>query len=426
MKKQLLIGIVGLCMSAISAYANNVETLTPQECSIDNKLVYEPINVINIKFAGHIDIAEDARAIITCGEKTIATGVFTSEAYRKEGYAVIAFDNLILPKGCSYKLEISEGAIYLQNNPTIKTENLKFGFEVPEKITGAECSVKNGSVVMSEKLIYFEYKTETEPIGNPIMTLYREGVPVRTLEAHVGWDWNLGQAYVDFGNGMNFEDGVNFSLVLPEGSLTPRFRTDITNEEARVDFVGGYTEPTEPINYVWCSLFDNHNNDVLDEVSFFYDQAVMLSPNPKIQLLDTDKKLIMEVTPILIEENGQWIVSCNFEGVKVPENGCYIIIPEGTVISANGDVKVNATNSLGVNVTTGVGEVSTNDIEIKVSDRRLIIDNAPIGKIILVYSVDGKKVIDHLIFSKHLTLELPSKDIYIVSINGKAYKIATQ
>ena len=57
MKKHLFLGIVGLCMSAISAYANDVETLIPQECSIENKLVYEPINQVHLEFTAHVDIA---------------------------------------------------------------------------------------------------------------------------------------------------------------------------------------------------------------------------------------------------------------------------------------------------------------------------------------------------------------------------------
>lgn len=423
MKNYLLISIIGLCMLSIPAYADGDETLTPRKCSIENKLVYEPINEVYITFASHIGIAKDAKATITCDGKTMATGVIGSYTYKEEGIATIAFDKIVLPKGKSYKLEIPAGAIYLEGTPTVKTGNLKFDFTVPEKITGAECTVENGSVVVTERSIWFYYKTETEPIGNPTMTLYREGVPVRTLKAHVGWDWDLGQVYADFGKEMNFEKGVHFSLVLPEGSLSPRFRTDITNEEARVDFIGGYTKPLESISYVWCSLFDNHNIDVIDEVRFFYNQAVVLSPNPKILLLNVDQTLIKEVIPVLTEENGQWVVSCNFGGVKVPEKGCCITIPEGTVISANGDVVVNAKNTFDVNVTTKIGNVSNRNIEVKASDGRVVIDNAPIGGKLYVYSAEGKKVAERLVSSPRLTLELPSKGIYIVAINGKAYKV---
>ena len=106
MKKHLFLGIVGLCMSAISAYANEVATLVPQECSIENKLVYEPINQVHMEFTAHVDISKDAKATITCGDKTMATGVITSDTYMEKGIALVTFEKLVLPKGKSYKLEI--------------------------------------------------------------------------------------------------------------------------------------------------------------------------------------------------------------------------------------------------------------------------------------------------------------------------------
>ena len=133
---------------------------------------------------------------------------------------------------------------------------------------------------------------------------------------------------------------MHYSLVLPEGSLRPRFRTDITNEEAKVDFVGGYTEPMETINYVGCNILDNKDG-VLNEVRFFYNQPIMLSPNAKIQLFGNNNKLIKEATPVLTKEKEQWVVSCNFGGVEVPHEGCYIVIPAGSIISANGNVVVS-------------------------------------------------------------------------------------
>ncbi len=229
MKKHLLICIIGLCMLAIPTFAEGNEILTPTSCTIENKRVYEPLNVTNIYFAGKITVAEDAKALITCDGKTVATGTIKSDTYQEQGIAVISFDKLILPKGRSYQLEVPSGTISLKSNPTMKAENLKFSFTVPSKIQGKYCSVKDGSTVTSERLICFYFETETEPIGEPEMTLYREGLPVRTFKANVGWDWNLGQAYADFGEKMNFEKGVHYSLVLPEGSLRPRFRTDITH-----------------------------------------------------------------------------------------------------------------------------------------------------------------------------------------------------
>ena len=155
MKKHLFLGIVGLCMSAISAYANDVETLIPQECSIENKLVYEPINQVHLEFTAHVDIAKDAKATITCGDKTMATGVITSDTYMEKGIALVSFEKLVLPKGKSYKLEIPAGAIFLKSAPDVKNGDLKFDFEVPEKIISTDCSVKSGSSVEHDARIWF-------------------------------------------------------------------------------------------------------------------------------------------------------------------------------------------------------------------------------------------------------------------------------
>ena len=48
-------------MFAIPTYADGNEVLTPTKCSIENKLVYEPINEVYITFASHIGIAKDAK-----------------------------------------------------------------------------------------------------------------------------------------------------------------------------------------------------------------------------------------------------------------------------------------------------------------------------------------------------------------------------
>ena len=167
----------------------------------------------------------------------MATGVITSDTYMEKGIALVTFEKLVLPKGKSYKLEIPAGAIFLKSAPDVKNGDLKFDFEVPEKIISTDCSVKSGSSVETEEHIWFYYGTETEPVGSPTMTLYREGVPVRTFDAHVGWGLEPGAGICDFGmKDEILRKASNYSLVMPEGSLSPRFRTDITNEETRVDF----------------------------------------------------------------------------------------------------------------------------------------------------------------------------------------------
>ena len=94
MKKHLLICIIGLCMLAIPTFAEGNEILNPTSCTIENKRVYEPLNVTNIYFAGKITVAEDAKALITCDGKTVATSIIKSDTYQEQGIAVISFDEL--------------------------------------------------------------------------------------------------------------------------------------------------------------------------------------------------------------------------------------------------------------------------------------------------------------------------------------------
>ncbi len=66
-------------------------------------------------------------------------------------------------------------------------------------------------------------------------------------------------------------------------------------KKAALHFVGGYEEPLPSINYVWCSLFDNHPTDVLGEAAFYYNQVVMLSSDPKVQLYGDNSEMVKEV-----------------------------------------------------------------------------------------------------------------------------------
>ena len=141
-------------------------------------------------------------------------------------------------------------------------------------------------------------------------------------------------------------------------------RSDISNEEAIVNFIGGYTEPVEPLTYTWCSLFDHHPSDKLNEVIFYYDQPVMLSENPVVQLCEAHEgTMVKEVVPTMRNENGQWLLVADFDGFPLAmETGYSVVIPEGILITKDGDVVVNTRNVTSVGNTTEIEgvEASTN------------------------------------------------------------------
>lgn len=195
------------------------------------------------------------------------------------------------------------------SDPTIEIDvnELKSDDILPLRIEDENCPGVRGdifSLTFSDKDNKFS-QYETAPVDGAKAILLREGVPVREYYCDVSWDWNLGYAGIDFGENINFENGVRYSIQLPAGSTSALYRTDIVNEEAIVNFIGGYTEPVKPIQYTWCSLFDNHTTDVLGEVKFYYDRPIALSANPIIKLnIENENLTVKEVVPTISEENG--------------------------------------------------------------------------------------------------------------------------
>ncbi len=269
---------------------------------------------------------------------------------------------------------------------------------------------------------------ETAPVNGGKAILLREGVPVREYDCDVSWDWNLGYAGIDFGENINFENGVRYSIQLPAGSTSALYRTDIVNEEAIVNFIGGYTEPVKPIQYTWCSLFDNHTTDVLGEVKFYYDRPIALSANPIIKLnIENENLTVKEVVPTISEENGDWVLAADFENIPlISEKGYTIIIPEGTIVSKEGDVVVNQRNVMEIGSSSGIVEIENREVSINSANGVISIGQIFKGCNIKLFSLDGTMIYNTKTSEGNVSISVPTFGVYLLSINGKTYKIAVK
>lgn len=414
-------------------YAGSTDKLLPVGNSIENRLVYEPIEVVYLDFSVAIAISDGAKATITCDGERMAEGVITMGDARGQRQAAILFDKTILPKGKSYKLEVPAGAIYTRDQPTIVMDSYVTPFTVPEYITTRGCSILEGDTVGYANSISFDYDTETEPLGTPMGTLYREGVPIKSVAVYITWDWDLGQMHAHFEKYVDFEEGVHYTFTLPEGSMTPRFRTDITNAESSVNFIGGAaTPPAEvpnpipPLSFVKCSLYDwTTPQEVLNEVYFYYDEPIKLSDDPKIQLFDgSDKSLIKEVIPTLMREDDWWIVACDFGGVRIPDEGAMLIITEGSVLRAGDNKGQNDKNTIRITPTPqSTDQVEANNPSIYGHNGQIIIDNAPMGELVSVYAVDGGLIAREVISAHSFVLSVEPNAVYVVSLLGRTYRV---
>ena len=383
MKKLLLCCLVGLSMLLVKPlYAGSTDKLLPVGNSIENRLVYEPIEVVYLDFSVAIAISDGAKATITCDGERMAEGVITMGDARGQSQAAILFDKTILPKGKSYKLEVPAGAIYTRNQPTIVMDSYVTPFSVAVDIT---------------------------------------------------WDWNLGQMHAHFGEYVDFEEGVHYTFTLPEGSMTPRFRTDITNAESSVNFIGGAATPpsgtpdqTPSLCFVKCSLFDGTtHSDILNEVYFYYNEPIKLSDDPKIQLFNySDKSLIKEVTPTLTHDDVWWIVACDFGGVRIPDDGATLVITAGSILRAGDNKGQNDKNTIRVTPTPqSTDQVEANNPSIYGHNGQIIINNAPIGELVSVYAVDGGIIAREVISAHSFVLSVEPNAVYVVSLQGRTYRV---
>lgn len=401
--KKSVITFLCLITGVVPTIAAESDTLQPECCSVGHHPFTAPLSEIYFNFDGGIMLLDGASATVECEGETVAVASNLEVSNyrgskRTQGTLSVIFEEQNLPKGKTYTVCVASGSIALEDNEKITNAQIEQNFDVPENLGEAHIDLEDGAVIPTVSAsVYqafptFYWSIETEPAENPYFILYREGVPVREIPAHIAWDWNLGQAHAAVQETMNFEQGVNFTLTLPAGSAHARLRDDIVNEEVSFNFIGGYTQPIQELNYSWCSLFGDHSN-VLNEVTFIYQAPIHLAENAVIQLWYADgSALIMEAPAYINTDINCFAVTADFGGYEMTsEKGYSLVIPAGSVIADYGDPAVNHRCSIPVSASSGIHSLTEKDCSAPIYDlngRR--VKNPIPGN---VYVRDGKTTI---------------------------------
>lgn len=389
MKKIVIMSLISL---AAFVFASRAEAsgLDPEYCTLESRpKVFTPITYVGFGFDCAIEVAENSTVAIYCGDELIVTKALSVSNYygddSEEGTLIIDFEDapLVLPKGKSYRLVVDENMICKKGSPSVTNDRLEVDFEVP----------------------------------------------VRTYPCDVSWDWDLGHVSANlsksYSSPIYFENGVRYTLQLPANAVSALYRADITNEATEVNFIGGYTEPLESLNYVWCSLFDNHPDGILNEVSFYYDRPVSLSEKPIVQLCE-DGNVIKEVVPTLSdsESGDMWILTADFGGVELkPLKGYSITIPAGTLVTAEGDVVVNPVSTLSINDLGVAAGARTETFAAKAESGFVILTGINPGDAIEMFTPDGKMIYIAMAESSDVSIPVEIKGILLISVNGIVQKI---
>lgn len=426
MDKRLTTLFCGGLLASVSFVAH-AAGFVHESCTVGDRPFVEPLEFARFYFDGAIKLSEKPEIKVTRNGETMATPVSMEvENYegrkRTQGSLAIFFDGTLLPKGESYELEIAPGSILLEDDASASNDAISVTMQIPDSLGDGQFELTgDDNTIVTEDSFCCYWGIETKPVGNPEWILYREEIPVRRYPAVVDSDWDLGQARVNFGEKINFENGVSYRLVLPAGSVSAS-RDDITNTETILEFTGGYTKPIEYPHYSWCSLFSGLP-DVVDEVIFHFEMPIILTPGIPFAFFAEDGSGRWEAIPELSVENGLYIVTVHFGGIE-PESGtAYSIdIPEGSIVSAEGDIAVNENMRIPLEPTTVAG-LNDERIRIRTDKNAITVIGAETGTDISIFNSKGERIRRFKTTSDTLTIDSLPDDIYIVKAGGTEYKV---
>ena len=351
-RKTLATALLFAAMSGFTC-ASASETLLPKQSSFgaigsDSRPFLYPLEELAVYFHNEVKISRHSKIYVAAeGKEAVLPVNVRSETFGLDGHTcgsneyavIIEFEKTLLPKGESYRLVLEKGSVEDASDPESVNPQIEIPFYVPADLGPAQWDIENGSVVDKATDIWTYWGFETKAVGDPKMELYCDGVHLKSVPAHVGWDWNLGQAYADFGAEEHFAKGAEYTLVLPAGSVSSLYRDDIVNEETAVHFVGGW-EDTGGNQFRICGFridLDNET-DELRSVSFAFDKPFELGPEPRIQVWSgDDKNMIAEAVAYKDTMINCFGLRADFVNVKLgySENGYTFVIPAGTMISVS-------------------------------------------------------------------------------------------
>lgn len=342
-----LSSILAAALMTASATASGAG-LAPFQYSVGQRPMTAPLQEISVDFHTEVETGDvvsawlavdrgDGQLDLACLPESVDVSNYVGSK-ATQGTVIFNFTKQNLPLGQTYVFGIDAGSIRAKDDPSLTNDELRVSFEVPADLGPAHFDLNGHDLEHDPKIaeaerIWCYWGIETEPVGEPEFILYRESQEIGRYPAHVGWDWDLGQAYVDFGEEMKFDRGVGYSLVLPAGSVHGMWRDDLLNPEARLDFTGDYDPSEEPLQYT-CTV-EVKGPGLLHMVRFHFTSCPWPIPaqGAKAQLYHLDSGTVVAEADLVLNTSVNHIeIDADFGGFSLPEGHSSIVIPDGALL----------------------------------------------------------------------------------------------
>ncbi len=232
-------------LCSIIIFANNIEhNLVPMDCTIKGE-IYTTVDTIALTFDCEESCSwyEFIHAYIYCDGIEVVSGMGIPDFEKPTQYA----DNIalikiggnsitgILPKGKSYQLHILPEVICNNDNGILRyNDNIYIDFTIPDNLGHGIPSINAGETIVSAETVTIEFPTEVTVADGTSLSLTHNGIREQTP---VKADGN--KVIAEFEETLYFDDGIEYTLSLPAGSVSAKYRDDIVNLETSINFIGG-------------------------------------------------------------------------------------------------------------------------------------------------------------------------------------------
>lgn len=395
------LAIAAICAAPSMAALEN--GFAPEQCNIEDKHFVRDLEFVYYTFDGAIELTDIPSVYIVSGTDIVAyADSYSVENYvgkkRTQGTLTAFFEPLRLPLGQDYKVVLSPVTVRSGEDETVINSQYEATFTVPADLGPWNGCISENSVVTQTSSLTVFWGYETFPVGEPEFILLKEGAEIGRYPAYVTWDWDLGQAYAQFGEVLKFERDAHYTLLLPAGSVRT-YRDDIVNTEVRLNFIGGYEEPAEPeIRYKYVT-FLTHPEGRIGMLGFVYDIPVEVREGGVFYLFNSEcSQLVGEVPAWVNHDVNCFMVCADFSDIPIePEVGYTIVIPDGTVYSSEDPERTNGREVYGVQGQSGIDAIGTDAESDAFAHGKAIFDlyghrvNNPVKG--SVYIIEGRKVV---------------------------------
>lgn len=418
----------------ISVFAESNETLKPYRYLISgndwstsdsqNKLtVHGLVWLVSLYFNEEVAVHEKVKGYITKDGEVLAETELKNENSTTNRVLMMFKESYKFPIGKNYKAVFPASSVYSLSDPSKTFDETIVVFDVAKYFYYTRF---HGGFNGDYKRLQFYFDLNVKSFDDSKILICREGIPV--LEYPVDGndcfsDFDIGRATCGLDHDLNFEDGIKYTVVLPEGSVHSVERDDIVNAEAQYNIEKSCGRTFAPIEYSACSVEGKTDLTELGVVTVDYSTSVQLAPGARLQLVGSDGAILKEAEATLSDNGKIWTVSADFGGCVV-NGGFSLCIPEATVVGTGSDITINRRTLIAldgsVSSVTGVMHLQPT---VSLNGSLLTINGVEPGDHVAIYDATGKLYLRTTSTANSLTVDLPSKGVYIVKTKGSVVKV---